>query len=50
DVLLIGPQVGYLEGDFKAKYEPQGIKVSVINTMDYGMMNGEKVLANALAL
>lgn len=50
DVLLIGPQVGYLENDFKEKYEPQGIKVSVINTADYGMMNGEKVLADALAL
>ncbi|MEC0182163.1 PTS sugar transporter subunit IIB [Paenibacillus peoriae] len=50
DVLLIGPQVGYLEDDFKAKYEPQGMKVSVINTMDYGMMNGEKVLGDALKL
>ncbi|AET61159.1 PTS sugar transporter subunit IIB [Paenibacillus terrae] len=50
DVLLIGPQVGYLEDDFKSKYGPQGIKVSVINTMDYGMMNGEKVLTDALSL
>lgn len=49
-MLLIGPQVGYLEDDFKAKYEPKGIKVSVINTMDYGMMNGEKVLGDALKL
>ncbi|MBT2287621.1 PTS sugar transporter subunit IIB [Paenibacillus albidus] len=50
DVLLIGPQVGYLEDDFKSKYEPKGIKVSVIDRMDYGMMNGEKVLADALSL
>ncbi|MBU9708022.1 MULTISPECIES: PTS sugar transporter subunit IIB [Paenibacillus] len=50
DVLLIGPQVGYLEDDFKAKYEPKGIKVSVINIVDYGMMNGEKVLGDALKL
>ncbi|AJE52512.1 PTS cellobiose transporter subunit IIB [Paenibacillus jamilae] len=50
DVLLIGPQVGYLEDEFKAKYEPKGIKVSVINIVDYGMMNGEKVLGDALKL
>ncbi|KAE8561717.1 PTS sugar transporter subunit IIB [Paenibacillus polymyxa] len=50
DVLLIGPQVGYLQDDFKAKYEPKGIKVSVINIVDYGMMNGEKVLGDALKL
>ncbi|AUS28453.1 PTS sugar transporter subunit IIB [Paenibacillus polymyxa] len=50
DILLIGPQVGYLQDDFKAKYEPKGIKVSVINIVDYGMMNGEKVLGDALKL
>lgn len=50
DVLLIGPQVGYLEDDFKSKYEPKGIKVSVIDRVDYGMMNGEKVLSDALSL
>ncbi len=50
DILLIGPQVGYLQDDFKAKYEPKGIKVSVINIVDYGTMNGEKVLGDALKL
>lgn len=50
DVLLIGPQVGYLEDDFKSKYEPMGMKVSVIDRVDYGMMNGEKVLSDALSL
>jgi cellobiose PTS system EIIB component len=50
DILLLGPQVGYLLGKLKAKYEPTGMKVSVINSMDYGMMNGEKVLNDALKL
>ncbi|MDU4150021.1 PTS system cellobiose-specific IIB component [Grimontella sp. AG753] len=50
DVLLIGPQISYLEDDLKEKYEPQGIKVAVIDMVDYGMMNGEKVLADTLAL
>lgn len=49
-VLLLGPQVSYLLEDMKKEYEPIGIKVAVINMMDYGMMNGEKVLKDALAL
>lgn len=48
DVLLLGPQVSYLEAEMKAAYEPKGIKVGVINMMDYGMMNGTKVLENAM--
>lgn len=50
NVLLLGPQVGYLLKNFKAKYESAGIKVAIINSMDYGMMNGEKVLRMALSL
>jgi len=50
DVLLLGPQVSYLEAEMKAAYEPKGIKVSVINMMDYGMMNGAKVLENAMKM
>ncbi|AIQ31561.1 PTS cellobiose transporter subunit IIB [Paenibacillus sp. FSL P4-0081] len=44
EVLLLGPQIGYSLGKLKNEYEPRGIKVAVINTVDYGMMNGEKVL------
>lgn len=47
DVLLLGPQVSYLEKEMRATYEPKGIKVAVINMMDYGMMNGKKVLEDA---
>lgn len=50
DILLLGPQVGYTLKKMKEKYEPIGIKVAVINSVDYGMMNGEKVLKQALAL
>lgn len=50
DILLIGPQISYMEDDLKEKYEPKGIKVSVIDMVDYGSMNGEKVLTDALAL
>lgn len=50
DILLLGPQVGYTLKKMKAAYEPKGIKVALINSVDYGMMNGEKVLKTALAL
>lgn len=50
DVLLLGPQIGYLLDEMKSTYEPQGIKVAGINLMDYGQMNGKKVLEMALAL
>lgn len=50
DVLLIGPQMSFIEDKMKAKYAPLGMKVAVVDMMDYGMMNGQKVLEDALAL
>lgn len=48
DILLLGPQVSFLYEELKAKYEPKGIVVKVIDSSDYGMMNGAKVLKAAL--
>lgn len=50
DVLLLGPQVGFLLNKCKTAYEPKGIRVAVIDSIDYGMMNGEKVLNKALSM
>lgn len=50
DVLLLGPQVRYMEAEMKSTYEPKGIKVAVIEMADYGMMNGKKVLQSAYAM
>ena len=47
DVLMLGPQVRYLEGQFKKDLD---IPVDVINMQDYGLMNGEKVLKSAIKL
>ncbi|NVY96485.1 PTS sugar transporter subunit IIB [Lactobacillus sp. DCY120] len=47
DVLMLGPQVSYMLDDFKKRVE---IPVEVINMQDYGMMNGSKVLAEALKM
>ncbi|WP_055669194.1 PTS sugar transporter subunit IIB [Desnuesiella massiliensis] len=48
DALLLGPQVRFLHNKIKTSLEPKGIPVEVINNMDYGTMNGEKVLKQAI--
>jgi PTS system cellobiose-specific IIB component len=50
DVALLGPQVKFLLSKAKAVCEPKSVPVEVINTIDYGMMNGKKVLETALNL
>ena len=50
DVALLGPQVGYTLGKAKKICEPKGIPIDVIPMVDYGMMNGQKVLDFALKL
>ncbi|KOS67909.1 PTS cellobiose transporter subunit IIB [Lysinibacillus contaminans] len=50
DVLLLGPQVRYLKGTFESKYKEKNVPIDVINMADYGMMNGENVLKQALKL
>lgn len=49
DVLLIAPQISFLEDEIRARYESSGMKISLIQMVDYGMMNGEKVLDTALS-
>ncbi|MGX7419715.1 PTS sugar transporter subunit IIB [Carnobacterium gallinarum] len=50
DVMLLGPQVRFMKAQFEPKVAAKGIPLEVINMQDYGMMNGEKVLAQALSL
>lgn len=50
DVLLLGPQVRFMKNDFVSQLEPLGIPVGVIDMMDYGAMNGPKVLDSAISL
>lgn len=44
DILLLGPQVRYLEEEYKNSEKLKGTPIAVINMMDYGMMRGDKVL------
>lgn len=50
DVALLGPQVGYTLGKAKKICEQKGVPVDVIPIVDYGMLNGPKVLDFALKL
>lgn len=50
DVCLLGPQVRYMLKDAKVIADELGIPVDVINMVDYGMVDGAKVLDHALRL
>lgn len=50
DVILLGPQVKYLKSELESKLSDKDITIEAINMQDYGMMNGEKVLEQALSL
>ncbi|MDE6952843.1 MAG: PTS sugar transporter subunit IIB [Erysipelotrichales bacterium] len=48
DCILLGPQVKYLYQDTVDKYGANGKPIFVIDSADYGMMDGEKVLKKAI--
>lgn len=50
DVALLGPQIRYKLAEAKKICEPKGVPVDVIPMVDYGTMNGKKVLEFALKL
>ncbi len=50
DCFLLGPQIKYKLNEFKTKADQAGKPIAVINQMDYGMMKGDKILQDALAL
>ncbi|WP_291256455.1 PTS sugar transporter subunit IIB [Fusobacterium sp.] len=48
DIFLLGPQVRFKQADLSKVAAECGKKVEVINMLDYGTMNGAKVLETAL--
>lgn len=50
DVILLGPQIRYKKDEFERLGKKYNIPVAVINTMDYGLVNGEKILDTARSL
>ncbi len=49
DVILVAPQVRFKKRSITEKAEPLGSVVQDIDTVAYGMMDGEKILAQVLA-
>ncbi|MBS4535454.1 PTS sugar transporter subunit IIB [Clostridium sp. D2Q-14] len=47
DIILLGPQVRYLESKMKQRVDNKK-PVAIIDMLVYGTMNGEKALDNAL--
>lgn len=50
DCCLLGPQIRYKFDEFNKKASALNKPLAIINSMDYGMMRGDKILADALAL
>lgn len=50
DVVLLGPQVKFKLNDFQKVADQYGKKIAVIDTKDYGTMDGKKVLSQAIKL
>lgn len=48
DVILLGPQVKYLLEETKERFSYLDIPIFMINQEDYGMLNAERVLKEAI--
>jgi PTS system cellobiose-specific IIB component len=48
DVIMLGPQVKYLYDDTVKNFGEYGAPILMIKSEDYGVMDGEKVLKQAI--
>lgn len=48
DIVLLGPQVRFRKKIFEEQYADKGVEFVVIDTVDYGRMNGEKIIKTTL--
>ncbi|MGV2362806.1 MAG UNVERIFIED_CONTAM: PTS sugar transporter subunit IIB [Paenibacillus polymyxa] len=48
DIIMLGPQMGHAEDELAVEYA--NIPVTTIDMMDYGLMDGDKVLATAMKM
>ena len=49
DYVLLGPQIGYKKEETQQEYPVYAKKIDVIKPMDFGMLNGEKILLETIA-
>lgn len=50
DIVLIGPQIKYMRKRIEALCTPLGVKVMVVSNVDFGRMDAQHVLDEALKL
>ncbi|GGN55186.1 PTS sugar transporter subunit IIB [Oceanobacillus indicireducens] len=50
DIILLGPQIRYKKREIFKKAEEAGVPIAVIDMKAYGMLDGKKVLKQALDL
>lgn len=50
DIVLLGPQIKYYQKRIEGICEAHGTKVMVVSNVDFGRMDGGKVLTEACAL
>ncbi len=48
DIILVAPQVRFTKRNIAKKAEPYGIVVQDIDTIAYGMVDGEKIFAQVI--
>jgi PTS system cellobiose-specific IIB component len=48
DIVLLGPQVRFKKKTFEQKYADKNVEFVLIDPVDFGTMNGEKVVKMAL--
>lgn len=44
DVVLLGPQIRFKKDEFQKMASEHNIPVGIINSVDYGLANGQKIL------
>lgn len=50
DIVLVGPQLAYRVDGYRKKYQAYNVPIVPINAMDYGMMDGKKILSYAISI
>jgi PTS system cellobiose-specific IIB component len=50
DVIMLGPQVRFLLSKVEAAVKNKNVRVAVVDIMNYGRMDGEAVLKQAMSL
>ena len=49
DIILLGPQIRFKKAAFEKEYADKQVPFVVIDTVDYGRLNGEGILNKVLA-